>query len=170
MTTRASSERSVAPSQRGADLKALLMQLKWTDCNLFTKLGLSHVQYPSRNGENGHLRIFSLYTCMHERICITEWLREQTLFWLRGNDDFVISNIKGSPLYQFSSSHSVVSDSLRPHGLQHAKSPCPSPTSGVYSNLCPLSRWCHKLLVMNKLAWLYWAPGHLVKWKIITDT
>ena len=30
-----------------------------------------------------------------------------------------------------------------PHGLQHARPPCPSPTPGVYSNSCPLSRWCH---------------------------
>ena len=36
-------------------------------------------------------------------------------------------------------SHSVVSDSLRPHGLQYAGPPCPSPTPGVYSNSCPLS-------------------------------
>ena len=40
-------------------------------------------------------------------------------------------------------SHSVVSDSLQPHGLQHARLPCPSPTPGVYSNSCPLSWWCH---------------------------
>ena len=39
--------------------------------------------------------------------------------------------------------YSVVSDFLRPHGLQHARSPCPSPTPGVYSNSYPLSRWCH---------------------------
>ena len=39
--------------------------------------------------------------------------------------------------------HSVLSDSLRPHGLQHARPPCPSPTPWVYSNPCPLSRWCH---------------------------
>ena len=38
---------------------------------------------------------------------------------------------------------SVVSYSLRPHGLQHARLPCPSPTPGVYSNSCPLSQWCH---------------------------
>ena len=37
----------------------------------------------------------------------------------------------------------VVSDSLPPHGLQHARPPCPSPTPGVHSNPCPLSRWCH---------------------------
>ena len=40
-------------------------------------------------------------------------------------------------------SPSVVSDSLRPHGLQHTRPPCPLPTPGVYSNSCPLSRWCH---------------------------
>ena len=40
-------------------------------------------------------------------------------------------------------SHSVMSDSLRPHELQHTRPPCPSPTPGVYSNSCPLSRWCH---------------------------
>ena len=40
-------------------------------------------------------------------------------------------------------SHSVLSSSLWPHGLQHARPPCPAPTPGVYSNSCPLSRWCH---------------------------
>ena len=40
-------------------------------------------------------------------------------------------------------SHSVVSDSLQPHELQHARPPCPSPTPGVYSNSCPSSWWCH---------------------------
>ena len=40
-------------------------------------------------------------------------------------------------------SHSVMSDSLWPHGLQHARLPCPSPTPGACSNSCPLSQWCH---------------------------
>ena len=40
-------------------------------------------------------------------------------------------------------SHSVMSNSLWPHGLQHTRLPCPSPTPGVYSNWCPLSQWCH---------------------------
>ena len=39
--------------------------------------------------------------------------------------------------------HSVVSDSLRPHGQQHARPPCSSPTPGVYPDLCPSSWWCH---------------------------
>ena len=37
--------------------------------------------------------------------------------------------------------HSVVSDSLQPHGLQHARLPCPSPAPRSYSNSCPLSWW-----------------------------
>ena len=40
-------------------------------------------------------------------------------------------------------SRSVVSDSLWSCGLQHTRCPCPSPTLRVYSNLCPLSQWCH---------------------------
>ena len=40
-------------------------------------------------------------------------------------------------------SHSVVSSSVQPHGLQHTRPLCPSPTPGVYPNSCPLSRWCH---------------------------
>ena len=38
---------------------------------------------------------------------------------------------------------SVMSDSLRPHELQHARPPCLSPIPGIYPNSCPLNRWCH---------------------------
>ena len=38
---------------------------------------------------------------------------------------------------------SVVSNSLQPHGLQHARLPCPSPSPRVASKSCPLSQWCH---------------------------
>ena len=40
-------------------------------------------------------------------------------------------------------SHSVMSNSLQPHGLQHARPPCPSPYFRACSNSCPLSWWCH---------------------------
>ena len=40
-------------------------------------------------------------------------------------------------------SPSVVSDSLRRHGLQHARLPCPSPAPRTWSNSCPSSQWCH---------------------------
>ena len=45
-------------------------------------------------------------------------------------------------LFQFSSVAQSC-PTLQPHELQHARPPCSSPTPGVYSNSCPLSRWCH---------------------------
>ena len=53
----------------------------------------------------------------------------------RCSTSLVISSIRFS--------HSVMSNSLWPHEPQHARSPCPSPTPGVYPNSRPLSRWCH---------------------------
>ena len=43
-------------------------------------------------------------------------------------------------------SHSVMSDSLWTHRLQHASLPCPSPTPGACSDSCPLSQWCHPVI------------------------
>ena len=43
-------------------------------------------------------------------------------------------------------SHSVVSDPLWPHGLQHTRLPCPSPSLRVCSNSCPLSQFCHPII------------------------
>ena len=47
------------------------------------------------------------------------------------------------PISSVHFSRSVVSDSLQPHGLQHARPPWPSPTPGVHPISCPLSQWCH---------------------------
>ena len=47
------------------------------------------------------------------------------------------------PISSVQFSHSVVSNSFRPHELQHARPPCPSPTPGVHSNSRPSSQWCH---------------------------
>ena len=55
--------------------------------------------------------------------------------------DSLPSEPQGFSSVQFS--HSVVSDSLWPHGLQHARTPCPSPAPEVYQNSYPLSRWWH---------------------------
>jgi len=56
---------------------------------------------------------------------------------LLGTYEFVISN------WLLLFSHSVMTHSLQPHGWQHARLPCPSPSPGVHSNSCPLSQWCH---------------------------
>ena len=46
-------------------------------------------------------------------------------------------------------SHSVLSDCLQPHGLQHARLPCPSPPPRACSNSCPLSQWCHPTILSS---------------------
>ena len=46
-------------------------------------------------------------------------------------------------------SHSVVSDSLRPHEPQHARPPCPSPTPRAHPNSCSLSQWCHPTILSS---------------------
>ena len=53
---------------------------------------------------------------------------------------------------QSGSSVTVMSDSLWPHRLQHARPPCLSPTSWVYSNSCPLSWWCHPTISSSVIA------------------
>ena len=69
------------------------------------------------------------------------------LLWRWRLKQYLLSSTASLPMWntiisvQFS--HSVTSDYLRHHGLQHARPPCPSPTPGVYSNSCPLSQWCH---------------------------
>ena len=46
-------------------------------------------------------------------------------------------------------SHSVISDSVRPHELQHTRPPCPSPTPRVHPNPCPMSWWCHSTILSS---------------------
>ena len=66
--------------------------------------------------------------------------------WWRGLlSGFILEFNFAGETVQFTSvqfSCSVVSNSLQPHGLQHARPPCPSPIPGVYPNSCLLSRWC----------------------------
>ena len=59
-----------------------------------------------------------------------------------GMDKEDVVHIYNGISVQFSC-RSVVSDSLWPHELQHARPPCPSPTPRVHSNSCPSSQWCH---------------------------
>ena len=53
------------------------------------------------------------------------------------------------PLISVQFSRSVMSHSLWPHGLQHTRPPCPSPTPGAYSRSCPLSQWCHPTILSS---------------------
>ena len=53
-------------------------------------------------------------------------------------------------------SHSVMSDSLWPHGLQHTRCPCPSLTPWAYSNSCPSSWWCHPTISSSVIPFSSW--------------
>ena len=68
--------------------------------------------------------------------------------WIFSEETFYIMCMTSDPRTRvhFSSvqfSHLVVSSFLWPHGLQHVRPPCSSPTPGVYPNSCSLSWWCH---------------------------
>ena len=63
------------------------------------------------------------------------------VYWLSEFLTYFLSLSNFSTSVQFN--HSVVSDSLWPHGLQHVRPPRPSPAPRVYWNSCPLSQWCH---------------------------
>ena len=68
-------------------------------------------------------------------LCLLHWQTDSLPLNHQGSSNLCFSSV------QFS--HSVMSDSLGPHELQHARPPCPSLTPRVYSNSYPLSRWCH---------------------------
>ena len=83
-----------------------------------------------------------LFQCTAQCVAITS---EYTLF-RQAVRALRLLTVEVAPSAQFSSvqfSCSVMSNSLWPLGLPHARPPCPSPTPGVYSNSCPLSQWCH---------------------------
>ena len=83
-------------------------------------------------------------------ICLDQGLKPCLLHWQVDSDPL---SHQDSPV-QFS--HSVLSDSLQPHGVQHTRLPCPSPTTRVSSNSCPLNadaiQPSHPLLSPSPLA------------------
>ena len=68
-----------------------------------------------------------------------QWSRGQNLQWIRGSDQ--------ETLLLFNCS--AMSDSLRPHGLQQARLPCPLPSPEICPNSYPLSRWCHPTILSS---------------------
>ena len=69
------------------------------------------------------------------------FLTRSVILWKQGSCSLSLVLLTVTSSFQFSCS--VVSNSLWPRGLQHARPPCQSLTPGVYPNSCPLSRWCH---------------------------
>ena len=86
-----------------------------------------------------HLLVYSInfyWVSCRANYCAKQW---------KHKDEWNILILK-EPLFKSSSvqfSHIAVSNSLWPHGLQHTRTPCPSPTPRVHPNPCPSNRWCH---------------------------
>jgi len=58
---------------------------------------------------------------------------------------------------------SVMSDSLQPHGLQHTRLPCPSPSPRACSNSCPLSQWCHPTISFSVVLFSFLQFFHSIR-------
>ena len=107
-----------------------------------------------RESKEGEKSLESIVALFYGHICCSSELLPSVLKYMYSHlylEIFMIMlkqqnwNFLGKfSLAQFSSS--VMSNSLRPHGLQHTRLPCPSPAPRVYSNSCPLSRWCHPII------------------------
>ena len=96
--------------------------------------------YDSIDRQNYHTTLvcgsYWLYFCIREsQKRMSNWLSLKQSLFIRTCLISIFSSV------QFSCS--VMSDPSRPHGLQHARLPCPSPTPKACSNPCPLSQWCH---------------------------
>ena len=89
---------------------------------------------------------FSSFPALHMFSCMTDitWLH-LSIRPQRENRHASLNDIKNDVVVVQSLSH-VMSDSLWPRGLQHARPPCPSPSPRVCSDSCPLSWWCHPII------------------------
>ena len=72
---------------------------------------------------------------------ISEFFLSFQIFKIQCKFTFIAHFSVSQSINQFS--YLVMSNSLQPHGMQHARLPCPSPIPGACSNSCSLSRWCH---------------------------
>ena len=85
---------------------------------------------------------YNWHKTLYELKC-TIWFDTHIYYEMIITDRLVNSSIS----VQFSCS--LMSDCLWPHGLQHTRLPCPSPTPGACSNSCPLSQWCHPTILSS---------------------
>ena len=144
-----------------------LSHVKFSTCNSMLKLSrlLCPWDFPGKNtGVGCHFLLQGIFLTQGSNSCLLHWQVDSlplshlgspidTILAVKGGGELsrhrdlatvrtknmVMGPQGGHTLYSVQFSHSVTSDSLRPHELEHARPPCPSPTSGVHSNSHPRS-------------------------------
>ena len=86
---------------------------------------------------------FSYYECFCEHWCTNICMRPCFQIFGYLSRSGIVESYNNFMFSSVQFSRSVMSNSLQPHGPQHARPPCLAPTPRVYSNSCPLSWWCH---------------------------
>ena len=87
-------------------------------------------------GNGTPLQYSGLQNCMNYTVTCSHEIKRHLLLGRKAMINLQFSSVQ-------SLSHRAVTHSFQPHGLQHARLPCPSPTPRAYLNSCPLSQWCH---------------------------
>ena len=128
--------------QGGPDVRP---QHSWASCCCWRDK--SFEDKTQSNGCQDPQRLSSIWQAGHaEQVVQSSGARQgwgAGISWTQGRDRRRDLNQVRRGRHPLLFSHSVMSDSLQPHGLQHARLPCLSPPPGVCSNLCPSSQWCH---------------------------
>ena len=132
-------------------IRYLLQSSLWQ----YTDVCLSHVIYTGSLSIQGRGRLQSIWNTWY-----TRWydlsFRPHSFKWYSPSPSSVMFSkfLYIRQNFQIRSdqiSHSVMSDTLRPHESQHARPPCPSPTPGVHSDSSPSSQWCHPAISSSVL-------------------
>ena len=90
-------------------------------------------------------------------------LVQRSCRWLETARTWIAICLSLKPISLVHFSHSVMSNSLRPHGLQHSRLPCPSLSPWVCSNSCPLNWWCHPTTSSSVTSFSF-NLSHLFQW------
>ena len=106
-----------------------------------------YISYETWVTVSHHYAAYKLWVKLHLRLKLTFRILNDLVIGTKQRNCILMRMIlllfESTDMVSVQFSHSVVSDSLQPHELQHARPPCPSQTPGVHSNSCPSSRWCH---------------------------
>ena len=103
---------------------------------------MEHITWTSSLSTESNLYSFQ-WSLLPSKFLILHSQQRPLGLWLRGKKIFFFLKMSTTTSHDSVQFSSVAQPCPWPHGLQHARPPCPSPTPWVYSNSCPLSRWSH---------------------------